>query len=806
MPKVVDRGLSLPLRGLLFCVFFLSGFSSLVLETAWSKQLSYLLGVDLFGAASAVVAYMSGLGLGAFLAAKYAARTFARPLRSYALLQALIGVAGVVSIPVLLSTTPLFSVVYQLNHNQVLFFGLRFAVTLALLLPVTTLMGMTLPVVISAHGGAGARTAGLLYGLNTLGAVAGALCAGFSFIPAWGLFRTCVFAGGVDLLLAFVVWITLVRVETRRTATPQLDEPLPDSAWPRGARPVVLTVALSGVCALGLELAWFRLLVQVVGPSVNAFSITLAVFLAGIGLGSALLSASMRYLPSGRAALVVSLVWTAVGASVPAYFLNEIPGWYLELWNEWGAQGRAIDLMRSQATIAALIILPATLGLGAAFPAALWACEEATGATVDGLKSAVLAGRLYFANTVGAVLGTLVWAFLVLPRLGAGGGIKMAAACAILAIAVVLTTADGSTRRFLPWAYALIVGLGAMLWLVPPVDPLIQNSGLFSAVRGPRAKGKVDVKPLRKEASLLFAKEGYNATVAVIKNRYGRNSIDIAYSGKWVASTHPSSIKHLILLGQLPMLLAKPAPEQVLVIGLGSGITSGSVLRHSSVKRVDIVEIEPAVLEGAAFFNAFSHDPVHDRRSRLILQDGRTHVLFGRESYDVITSDPIHPWVKGASNLYTREFYRGVRARLNQGGAYCQWIPSSMSPASFAVVVKTMRAVFSDVKLLFSGGEAIALASDVPVEFDKARLAEALSDPAVNAELKRYRMGTVSLLTSFLERSLRSVPSGDKLPGRINTDDNVLLEHLLPWDMFNGERAYGKEFPLVVSPKRAAQN
>lgn len=806
-----NRGLSLLPRSLLFFCFFLSGFTSLVLETAWSKQLSYLLGVDLFGAATTVASYMSGLGLGAFLAFKYAHRFLARPLQIYALLQVLIGIAGLLSIPLLRATTPLFSALYQLNQNQVLFIALRFLVTFSLLLPATTLMGMTLPVVIGAQRSsalAGPRVAGLLYGINTLGAVAGAVCAGFFFIPMWGLLKTCVIGGLFDLVIAALTCLLFLSKKSQRSTTPPAT-PLAQVKTPRTRYWVLVALGLSGVSALGLELSWFRLLAHVTGPSVSAFAITLAMFLCGIGLGSLILSAMMRWLASGRTALIVSLIWTAVGAIVPAYYINDIPGWYLEIWKVWGVAGRDFDLIRTQSAIAAIVILPAALGLGAAFPAALWAIEQHdrqdknASNTLDphATSTAASSGQLFFSNTVGALFGTLLWAFVVLPHLGAAGGIKLAATCSLLALLVVLIASQPKRSTFTVLTYGLGLFVAGAVFLAPAANPRKQNSGLFNAVRGPLAKGKVDVRPLRDEAELLFHKEGYNASIAVIKNRHGRNAIDISYSGKWVASTHPSSLKHLILLGHLPMLLASPAPRSALVIGLGSGITSGSVVRYSSLQRVDIVEIEPAVIQGAAFFNKFSDAPLTDPRVRLLLQDGRTHVFFSKNKYDVITSDPIHPWVKGASNLYTREFYAKVLSSLNPDGVYCQWIPSSMSRDSFASILKTMRSVFGDVKLLFSGGEAIALASHSPLAFKTERLEEALADDRVHKELQRYRLGKMEELTTFLARSLRIVPEANALRGTINTDDNVSLEHALPWDTFHGDRADGRDFPLATSAK-----
>lgn len=808
MPRVLTPRVASAERVLVFCCFFVSGSTSLALETAWSKQLSYILGVDLFGMATTVVAYMAGLGLGAYLAERFARLWVARPLACYAFLQVAIGLFGMLSIPMLVGTTPLFSLLYQLEQSQASFLLLRFFVTLVLLLPSTTLMGMTLPVVVAAGGllgKGGVRVAAVLYGLNTLGAVVGTTLTGLVLIPGLGLAKTCLLAGAIDLTIAGVVGIVWLRLHSKHDQATPAD--LPESSHSitltdlRRAFPVYCAVAFSGAAGLGLELSWFRLLVQVQGPTVTALAVTLAVFLTGIGLGSTIMGWAMRWFHSGKSALVGSLAWTTLGAIVPAFYVDRIPAWYLALWRAWGGAGRDVDLLLVQLTTAACIVLPATLGLGASFPAGIWAYQQANHERESGpaspVESPFAAARLFYVNTIGSVVGALVWAFGVLPDAGAVTGIKAAAGLA--AAGIVVTLGADITQLRVTWRkYSLPTALVVGVVLVPRPDPLILNSGPFSSVRSPQAEANTDIRPLRKDAQLLFAKEGYNTSIAVIKGRHGRDSIDIAYSGKWEASTHPASIRHLVLLGQLPMMLAKTAPERVLVIGLGAGITSGSVLRHRSVQRLDIVEIEPAIVEGSAFFNSFSGDPTHDPRARLILQDGRTHVMLGRQNYDVITSDPVHPWVKGASNLYTQEFYRSARQRLGEDGVFCQWIPSSMSSASFETIAKTMRSVFADVKVMFSEGEGIAVASARPIVVERERLQQVLQDDNVRADLAKYRLADLDKLVDFLQRRLRVVPSPETMTVPVNTDDNVLLEHALPWEMFHGERAVETSFPLAV--------
>src|SRR5690606_28686887 len=181
-------------------------------------------------------------------------------------------------------------------------------------------------------------------------------------------------------------------------------------------------------------------------------------------------------------------------------------------------------------------------------------------------------------------------------------------------------------------------------------------------------------------------------------------------------TTEASSRPHLHHLAHIPMLLAQAEPKTALVIGMGSGITTGALLSYPELERVDVIELEPAVAEATTWFKEFNRDPLSDPRTHLSLQDGRTFVAYGPRKYDVITSDPIHPWVKGAGNLYTLEYYQQAARRLSPGGIFAQWIPSSMSKQSFAAIVRTMKAAFPEVKLHFSSYEVVALASLVPIE------------------------------------------------------------------------------------------
>lgn len=765
--------------------FFFGGLTSLALETAWTKSLSYLLGADLYGAATTIVAYMAGLGLGAILAVRWAAK-LRPPLLVYTLLQLAIGVLGMVSVPALMATSGLFEVLYGLSSHHVVFLTLRFLVTFAALLPATTLMGMTLPTIIGAHGlfrTSSPAAVGLLYGLNTLGAVAGTVLAAFVLVPRLGLTMTCVVAGGIDVALAGIAFALYRRT---RVVVPHEASAKKVKRYRLDA-PIAAALALSGVMALGLELSWFRLLGQVIGPTVQAFGLTLAVFLTGVGLGSLLGARALRWFPSGEAALLFFLVAGALFALAPAYLVGDIPDLYLSLWAKNVPEYPELSLALAQAATAGVLMLPATLATGAAFPAGVRAYRER--ASHDE-PLATVSGKLYFANTLGAAFGTLAWAFFLLPDFGVIGGIRLAAGTALVAALIVIVTpcAEASKAR---WRRVQIAtGSGAALavalaWFIPSPDQKALNAGVYTTIRSAKNKNAWLAQPLHPKAELLYWKDGINTSVAVVSNRYGNGAIDLALGGKWEASTQLTTRKSLLLLGHMPMLLSKKLPETSMVIGLGTGMTSGALLQYSAMKRVDIVEIESAVVEASTYFKDYNHEPLKDPRSHLVIQDGRTYLWFSDRKYDLITSDPIHPWVKGAANLYTQEYYARAKERLNPGGIFCQWIPSTMSVSSFHSILRTLHSAFPHVVFLFADREVVALAALEPIEYDLASL-EARMEPAVRKDLEAMRVGEPAKLMQLLAKDLHPIERTRFATARLNTDDNVYLEHKLPWDTFHG--------------------
>ena len=780
-------------RALALC-FFVSGATSLVLEVAWSKQLSYMLGNTLHAVSTVVAAFLLGLALGARLAGARL-RGVAFPLRTYALLQLAIGTCGGFSIAALRATEPLFSALYATLAGTPGFFLLaRFVVVFALLLVPTTLMGMTLPVVAGAWGRGKksyASESGLVYGLNTLGAVTGTLLAGFALIPRLGLSASAVAVGLTDAVVGAVAWFVhraasaasaaaLSRREQHAPSPRETQVPVPGKG-PRFARhdALALLYALSGFAALVLEVVWFRYLAYVFGPTADAFALMLALYLAGIAAGSFFAARRARLSRDPLAMLAALEVAAGVVVLCTTLWLGHLQDWYVAAYWKLPTGGGDLAAALAQGWTAALVVLPATLAFGAIFPFAVRCFADWGGARTP-VEEAV--GRLYAWNTLGGILGSLAAGFLLLPRLGLWRVVVLAGAIHLLIGIAILCFGPLRIRmrQLILTAIASACAFGGAV-LGPRPDPLRLNSGFWFAFLDPHS----DLHALRERDAhrgVLFYREGLTASVAVTGNDGGTGQLALWVSGKAEADTDPSSRVHLSFLGHLPVLFAA-SPRRVAVIGFGAGITTSAVLASTSVESVDVLEIEPAVIEASKYFALNTGDPLADPRTRVVIEDGRTHLQYADRSYDVITADPISPVMAGAASLYTTDFYRLVARRLAPGGVFCQWFETWIpSEETYRAMVATIQSVFPHVVMFLAASNSVVLASNEPIRRPWEELRARFDQPAVREQFARIDIDSPVHLLVYLtagDAALREFARG-AVP---NSDDRNWLERRMASDL-----------------------
>ncbi|MDQ8164773.1 MAG: fused MFS/spermidine synthase [Gemmatimonadota bacterium] len=659
---------------LMLLLFIGSGCAALIYEIVWFQVLQLVVGSSAVSLAVLLGTFMGGMCLGSLMLTRYVARSV-HPLMAYAKLEALIGVVGAVLIVLMPLVGRLYTAVDGGGPTSIVF---RAIVAILFLLPPTILMGATLPAM-SRYVEAtpsGISWLGFFYGGNILGAVIGCLGAGFYLLRNFDLTT----ASLVAVALNFVVAGLAVGLSKRAPYSPPpepkaSDKPEPKETAPWQPRGVYIAIALSGMTALGAEVIWTRLLSLLFGATTYAFSIILGVFLVGLGIGSTAGSAMARNSANPRATLAWTQFLLAGTTAWGAWVVTQgLPHWPVNAslapsaWFNF-----QIDIARSL-----FAMLPGAILWGASFPMALAA------ATTKGADPGRTVGRVYAANTLGAIAGSMLSGLVLTPWIGTHGAMRifivLSAVSGFIAIAPMFKPGREGAKPFVGPGGVFAAGMLAVaaLFFAAKVQPV--PAGLIAWGRSLSWQG---------EPNALYVGEGINSSIAVTQEPAGYKNFHV--SGKVEASEEPQDMRLQRLLGHLSGLM-HDNPKNVLVVGFGAGVTAGSLSIHPSITRMVICEMEPLIPKiVSTHFRDANHAVAENPRVEVIYDDARHYVLTTREKFDVITSDPIHPWVKGAATLYTREYFEHVKAHLNPGGVVTQWVPLYESTEE---VVKSEIATF----------------------------------------------------------------------------------------------------------------
>ncbi|MGA2657161.1 MAG: fused MFS/spermidine synthase [Verrucomicrobiota bacterium] len=790
----------------LLLLFVGSGCAALIYEIVWFQLLQLVIGLTNVSLGVLLGTYMGGMCLGSLLLPRLISQG-RHPLRVYALLELGIGAIGIA----ILFVVPWISQIYTASAGRGLSgFLLRGTVAGVCLLPPTVLMGATLPAIARwvETTPEGVSWLGFFYGGNIAGAVFGCLLAGFYLLRVHDMATATCTAAAINLGVALAALTLAARTAHVAAAngppdraasleTPQgqrSEHTAPFQPSQAGTRAVCVVIALSGLSALGAEVVWTRLLSLMLGGTVYTFSIILAVFLAGLGLGSgagAYLSRSTVRpgiaLGCCQLFLVGAVAWTAcmIAQSLPYWPIN--PGLCRNPW-----LGFQLDLARCL-----WAVLPATILWGASFPLALAAVLS------PGEDAGRLVGKVYAANTVGAIAGALAFSLLVIPWLGTQWAQRLllgvSAASGLLILAPLLrpfqaSSADsrgGLGRLAGACLLVLATGLTVLLaWRVSPAPWGLTAYGRFMATYasqmapGIRPEKEVPSTGGRPDIFCTYLGEGLNGSVAVTLKKSGERSFHSA--GKVQASNEPQDMRLQRMLGHLAAL-AHPQPQSVLVVACGAGVTAGSFVVHPEVKRIVICDIEPLVPKFVApMFEKENYGVVHDPRTEVVFDDGRHFVRTTKEKFDVITSDPIDPWVKGCAALNTVEYYQMCKAHLNPGGVMALWMPLYESKVETTKsLIATFFKVFPNGSLWSNdtdgeGYDAVLLGQLGPAQFDLQKL-QARLDRKDHARLKESlaRVGfhsVVELLGTYAGQATDL--QGWMRDAQINTDRNLRLQYL----------------------------
>lgn len=752
-------------------LFLITGFSALVYQALWFRQLGLIFGNTVAAATATISAFMFGMAVGSLLFGRLARRRM-HPLVWFSLISCFIGVSALL-VPSLFHGLTWIFVAFARNVSDqpAMLTFIRFVGAFIVLLIPSMLMGGSLPVLAkgilhtdSKFGG----KLGWLYGINTLGAALGVLVAGFYLIETFGLFRTNLIAVACNFLVAITGLLLARRFPAQNDACVSIKQQfswrMPWRAWL-----ILVIIFMSGFLALAFEIIWFRALILVFGSTTYSFSAMLCIFLLGLGLGSMIISQlNIRY----KNALFIFGVTELVLAVFTIWSLHQfdlMPEFLLERLVNHGLTWHTLVI--SQFMIAFFFLFIPTLCFGVDIPLT-------TAALVRYLPDTPTAtGRIYAFNTAGSVLGTVVAGFILLPQLGMLNSlILLAVLTAGLGVLVLMLS---QAPRFDRLVVGGLAGAFLLFNLIPrPVwEEDVMAAGPYFNPSIYIQDGEIVFRAFLDESRLLYFEEGIAATVAVRES--DDHQLKYISDGKVEADTSMRSMTLQRMQGHLPMLF-HPSPKRVLNIGLGAGVTFGALSCYPT-DLLQVVEIEPASIEVARVFSKHNHDIINNPLAQFIINDGRNHLLYTTNIYDVITSDPFEPVHSGAGHLYTVDHFRKSRARLAEDGIMCQYLPLyEMSEVDYLTILYSFLHVFPNTAVFYTGDDTVLLGFNGKIHFHPKTLETKLRIPAVAESLAELGFQRPDQLLSMYVATFREGDGHVPLITRLNTDNDPVIEFSAP--------------------------
>jgi predicted membrane-bound spermidine synthase/tetratricopeptide (TPR) repeat protein len=807
-------------------LFFISGGTGLVYQVIWFKRFAHLWGSSSLAFAAVGGSFLFGLGLGAYLIGRRA-DAVASPLRWYGICELLIGLLALATpLEIAALVNASVGLYEQIPEQPLARYVVQFLITLLVIGPPCILMGGTLPLLIrqlTARDGSLDQATGWLYAINTFGGAAGCYLAGFHFLPTLGMISTNNMTATVNILIGLVSLAAsgISRQVVLPQRQPKATAATSDAAWNPRLAALYVAAALSGCAALVLEMTWSRQLALVLGGSTYAYTATLFVVLVGIATGSLLFHTVLRKWASSPW-LSIAVIGLMVGSVVAGTLL-------LPQLSQWLAPAGVREWRGDQfwngaicAGASAVVELLPAIGMGVLFPLFVH-LTQASAAQVG-----ETVGKVYAWNTAGSILGATFTAVVLFPWLGTAGSTALALGMYVVSLLAMLPwQGSGSLLRL---GISAAIGAAAVVLVAQPIDPRDTNLGLY--LYGNVAPGWRDAN------EVLFFDEGASCNVLV--TRAPVNTTSLRVNGK-VDASNSVDMATQIGLAYLPRLFKADAKD-VLVIGFGSGCTSGHSLQFPDT-RVTCCELEPAVYAAAKHFELVNRRPHEqtrewlearnkalppgerlspeeiDRRARfsIVFGDGRTTIQASDKKYDLIISEPSNPWVAGCSNLFTKEFFRAAKQRLAPGGVLAQWIQTyNFTLEDYLLIVRTMQSEFPyyGILSLAAEGDTLLLASNEPLLPNPQRIAKLQTvvdaNPQIRADLHAW-FGQTELRWLLLNHYLLGKEQLDRIVDKspsqvLNTDQNLRLEFNAPLRIFgknDPETLAMKALPKAGEPTRA---
>lgn len=730
-------------------MLFASGAAALVYQIIWVRQLSLVVGIEVFATTLCISSFFAGLAIGSWLLGNYAERTV-RPVHLYALLELSIAISGTITTQILTQLPQTFVTLDQ--TSGVLAWGLPIVMVA---IP-ATFMGGTLPVLVRcvvATDDQLGTVAGRLYAANTMGAIAGSLLTGYVLVPQLGIAGASYIAAALNLASAGLALFIAPRQDIDRASINPVGSISPGKRQ-RGSLGLFV-YGIAGGIALGYEVVWSQIVVQWTSTRSFAFASVLAVYLCGLAIGGYLgswLSKSYRdrwgsfAILIGSAGMIALLQMLIMGQWIDPLQVRFATAAFNMTGNEYFA-------MFSRFLVAAGVVMfvPAIL-LGAAFPFALLLHESDSAA---GRTS----GQTLAANTVGGIAGTLITGFILIPTIGIECSLATLAIGAAV-IALVAAVRGQARRRWI----VVIIGL------VTVVAATQVSPEKFGKLLADRRKGQ-----------LIYHASGAGGTVAVIEQGHRDRRFRRLYiQGVSNSGDSMTSLRYMRLQALLPLIIHAGQPKSALVIGLGTGITAGSLLSYDGLDRRVCAELLPEVVAAAAHFKG-NQGATDDPRLEIRLVDGRHELLRRSELYDLITLEPPPPSASGVANLYSVEFYQLARTCLEPNGLVAQWLPlPTQNDNDTRSLVRSFLEAFPNVSLWSTElHEMMLIGSPQSLQLDALTIQQRFKQPSVQKSLSEVGIDSPSALLStyVCDRVALETYTRDVLPV---TDDRPRIEYG-PW-------------------------
>ncbi|MGZ5443967.1 MAG: fused MFS/spermidine synthase [Thermoanaerobaculia bacterium] len=744
-------------------LLFFSGLSALVYQTVWLRQFRLIFGASTFATGAVLAIFMAGLGLGSALLGKRADAK-EKPLAFYARLELFIAAAAALSALLL----PLAAKIYFASGGspQLGLFGatlLRLALSIVILGPATLLMGGTLPAAarsVETNDDSGRRVVALLYGVNTLGAVAGTLLSTFVLLERFGNRATLFLAVIANVLVAVAAQRLSRRVDQPATLRVDAERAVLDDSTTRRPAPAFLYLASAtvGFAFLLMELVWYRMLSPILGGTTYMFGLVLAIALAGIGLGGGLY-ALLRRGAATVGGFAVTCTLEALAIAVPfalgdriAFLANALRG-----LGPLGFDGHVTGWV----IVTSIVVFPAAVIAGVQFPlliALLGRGRENVGRQI---------GAAYAWNTAGAIAGSLAGGFGLMPLLTAPGTWR-------LVVVVLVLLGIAAMLRDRRWVAVATAGIAIACIAATGPTAVWRHSGIGAArapVAGSRNQVQAWINDIRRK--VLWERDGRESSVALVVVS------DLAFiiNGKSDGAARGDAGTQ-VMQGIIAAAL-HPKPESALVVGLGTGSTAGWLGALPTITRVDAVELEPVVLDVARACTAVNAGVMTNPKVHIAIGDAREVLLTSGRTYDIISSEPSNPYRAGIASLFTREFYAASRDRLRKQGIFAQWVQSyAVHPETIRTIYATLASVFPNVQTWWTtAGDLVLIASVEPMVVDTDALRARLqTEPYRSASMNTWRVASVEGFLAHLFANEDFALAAAKEAETLNTDDRTVIE------------------------------